>query len=130
MEWENEEHLIRYARLRDELKPIPIYLDEAMRPDWVAISHVRIWSARRPAGIESFELYFLMDDGSQLDWYGFDTLQIAVDQAKAIAGVQEHEWKACHLKSPRKDGSFAWEDVMRLSPTSSDREHPKNGRVS
>jgi hypothetical protein len=86
MEWNGVEYIVKYARLRVELKPVEIYpVDtlEPIRPDWVAITHGVIWSEKRPGGIDGYNLYFLMDDGRCLATECFDTLEITLDQASA-----------------------------------------------
>lgn len=114
MQWDCVEHIIRYTRLREELKPVEIYpVDtlEPIRPDWVAITHGVSRSTRWPKGIEGFNLCFLLDDGQLLALECFETLEIALDQAKAISGIRHDEWETCEVEVRSDDGSFRWADV-------------------
>jgi hypothetical protein len=108
------EFIVRFVRLREELKPVEIYpadTQEPIRPDWIAITLGVIWSKRRPDGIDGYNLYFLMDDGRCLATKCFETLEITLDQAKAIAGIREDEWQVCRVEVTSEDGSFRWSDV-------------------
>jgi hypothetical protein len=114
MRLDGEWHIIRYFRMRSELQPVHIYVtpdNEPIRPDWLAIVHARTWSRRRPAPEDSYVLSFLRDDGHEYDFVQCDTLAIAVDQAKIIAGISQTEWTECHVKIESEDGSFSWADV-------------------
>jgi hypothetical protein len=114
MKWDCKEFVIRYTRLRDELKPVEIYMGdppEPINPDWVAITHGQIWSARRPDGIEGFNLTFFMDDGRRITSEQFDTLNIAMDQAKSIVGILHDEWQSCHVEITNENGSISWSIV-------------------
>jgi hypothetical protein len=114
MTWDGVEFIVRFTRVREELKPVEIYPAdtlEPIRPDWIAITHGLIWSKRRPDGIDGYNLYFLMDDGRCLAMECFETLEITLDQAKAIAGVRKDEWQECRVEVTSEDGSFRWSDV-------------------
>ena len=108
------ETVVRYVRLRDELKPVEIYMGNPpnpINPDWVAITHAILRSRQRPDGIESFNLTFFMDDGKCLTWEQFETLEIAIDQAKAIVGILSDEWNVCRVEITNDDGTIPWSDV-------------------
>ena len=114
MESSGEEFIVRYTRLRDELKPVEISMGDPpapIRPDWVAITHAHIWSRRRPNGIEGFNLTFFMDEGLRVTSEQFETLEIALDQAKAIVGIRHDEWRTCHVEITTEDGSIPWSGV-------------------
>jgi hypothetical protein len=114
MTWDVVEYIVRFVRLREELKPVEIYPAdtlEPIRPDWIAITHGISRSERRPDGIEGYNLYFLMDDGRCLAMECFETLEITLDQAKSIAGVRKDEWHQCGVEVNSEDGSFRWSDV-------------------
>lgn len=84
-DWKTVESVVRFTRLRDELKPVPIYpvrTGEPIRPDWAAITHGVTWSRRVPEGHSGFNLCFLLDDGSTLATEQFATLKIALDLAE------------------------------------------------
>ena len=114
MRWDGVEYVVRYTRLREQLKPVQIYPTatlEPIRPDWVGITHGIIWSAKRPGGIDGYNLYFLMDDGQCLAMEQFETLEIAIDQARRIAGIRQDEWQECRVKVAAEDGSIRWSDL-------------------
>jgi hypothetical protein len=116
MEWDGVEYIVRYARLREELKPIEIYPAdtlEPIRPDWVAITHGVIWSQKRPGGIDGYNVYFLMDDGRTLATELYETLRIALDQVTAISGIRQEEWRECNIEIESEDGLFSWSDVCK-----------------
>ena len=116
MEWDGDEFVVRYVRLRDDLKPVEIYMGdplEPINPDWVAITHGVIRSSRRPDGIEGFNLTFFMDDGSCLTHEQFETLEIAIDQAHAIVGIRPDEWALCRVEITNDDGSIPWQAVAQ-----------------
>lgn len=114
MDDECDETVIRYVRLRTELKPVEIYMGDPpapINPDWVAITHAILRWRRRPDGIESFNLAFFMDDGQRLTWEQFETLEIAIDQAKSIVGILPDEWHSCRVEIDNDDGSVPWSSV-------------------
>ncbi|NQT17686.1 MAG: hypothetical protein HQ582_33330 [Planctomycetes bacterium] len=114
MDCECDETIVRYVRLRDELKPVRIYTGdppEPINPDWVAVTHAVLRSRRRPDGIEQFCLAFFMDDGQRLTWEQFETLHIAIDQATSIVGILPDEWYACRVEIVNDDGTMPWSDV-------------------
>jgi len=112
--WDGVEYIVRFARLRDELKPVEIYPADTLEPicpDWIAITHGIIWKKRRPGGIDGCNLYFLMDDGRCLAMECFEDLEVTLDQAHAIAGVRKDEWHSCRIEVKSDDGTFRWSDV-------------------
>jgi hypothetical protein len=111
---ECDETVVRYVRLRNELKPVEIYMGdppELIKPDWVAITHAILRSGRRPDGIEGFNLVFFMDDGQCVTWEQFETMQIAIDQAKSIIGMLPDEWHTCRVEIVNDDGTIPWTNV-------------------
>jgi hypothetical protein len=112
-EEEISETVIRCARLRDELKPLPIWSaesNEPINPDWVGINHA-VWKDAQRSGVaEGYNLAFYRDSGEVLEYLQFDTLEIALDQAKAIAGIQPSEWRECNV-SVSNDGQVPWESA-------------------
>lgn len=112
---ENEisETVIRCARLRSELKPVSIWSsqsDEPINPDWVGINHTILKVPQGSEEGEAYNLAFYLDDGELLEYLQFDTLEIALEQAKAIAGVEPLEWRECSV-SVSSDGRVPWEDA-------------------
>jgi hypothetical protein len=115
----NEEfdRLIRVTRLRDELKPVQIYMGdppEPIAPDWIGIVHRRWKHERRSEPLESFGLSFRRDDGSEITWEQFGTLGIAIDQAHAIVGITPDEWRVIGMDMT--DDGWPWKEIeKRLS---------------
>ena len=110
------EHIVRYTRLREELKPVKIYPAdtlEPIRPDWVAITHGIVTSDRLVAPGEGFNIAFLTDNGQHLAFMQFETLEIAIDQAHAIAGIRHGEWTACHVEVTDDEGRIPWSLVAQ-----------------
>jgi hypothetical protein len=102
MEGEGET-IVRYTRLPAELRPVEIYpVDtlEPIDPDWVAITHAVSVREGRTDFSEGYCMYFLTDDGRMLAYEQFDTLEIALDQANAIAGIPQTAWRECHVELP------------------------------
>jgi hypothetical protein len=63
-----------------------------------------------PAHPETFVLYFLDATGTPQELLQYETLQIAVDQAYAIAGYPQQEWTTCDIPV-LDDGGY---DVAQL----------------
>ena len=104
------EFLIRYIRLREELKPVPIMAGNPPEPieaDWIGISRSVSKIPQRSDEIESYSVNFYRDDGELLESLQFDALYIVLDQAKAIAGIEPSEWRACNIAVP-DDGRVSW----------------------
>jgi hypothetical protein len=92
MKWTGNETLVRFVRLRDDLKPLPIYLDGPISPDWIGITHcVGRWE-RRTDMSDDFIIYFMTDDGRDLEFEQYETLEIALDQAHGRYGIRKDEW--------------------------------------
>ena len=116
MNRDGDEFVVRFVRLRDNLKPVEIYMGdppEPINPDWVAITHGVIRSSRRPGGIEGYNLTFFMDDGRCLTHEQFETIEIAIDQAHAIVGICTDEWMSCRVEITNDDGSISWQAVAQ-----------------
>jgi hypothetical protein len=91
------ETFIRAARLPPELRPVPIYAGDPPKPinaSWLALSRV----PERAEGPERYLLYFLSESGELLECLPFETLEIAVDQACAIAGLPKATWCSCKVE--------------------------------
>ena len=110
MEGESET-IVRYTRLRPELRPVEIYpVDtlEPIDPDWVAITHAIVAREGRTDFHDGFCMYFLTEDRRTLAYEQFETL--ALDQANAIAGIPLTEWRECHVGLPeyQDDDRIPW----------------------
>ncbi len=108
MDDEIQEIILRKVILRKELKPVEIYMGDPAKliePDWVAISHA-VAKDR-----DSYNLLFFKFEGECLTWEQFETLEIALDQAKAIVGLNHSEWDRCEIEITNDDGSISWNDT-------------------
>ena len=72
---------------------------DQIKPAWAAVS--RCSSSDRS---ERFVLYFLDGSGSVLEDLQYETLEIAIDQAHALAGVPAHSWQTCIAPVEEGDG--------------------------
>ncbi len=107
------ENVIRYVRLREELKPLPIFAGHPPEPinvDWVGISHSISKTSQWTDARESYLVNFYAGDGELLECLQFDTLDIALDQSHAIAGIARNEWRNCNV-DVSDDGSVPWSRV-------------------
>ena len=108
------ETIVRYTRLRGELRPVAIYtVDtlEPINPDWVAITHAVVPHEGRINPLEGFCVYYLSDSGRILDYRQYDTLEIALDQVNAIAGIRGDEWRECHVELRGEYDTIPWSHV-------------------
>ena len=64
-----------------------------VRAAWAGISLSRPDHAKTP----EYTLYFLSDCGEVLDYFGWESMEIALDQARAAAHVQHEDWRACKI---------------------------------
>ncbi|HVG36035.1 MAG TPA: hypothetical protein VM911_23490 [Pyrinomonadaceae bacterium] len=107
------EVVIRYAWLKEKLKPLPIWMSEPLKPieaDWVGINRIVHKIPGRLNDVIGYSLAFYSDKGEALEYLQFDTLDIAIDQARDIAGIQPSEWRECRVSVPT-DGRVLWESV-------------------
>lgn len=106
------EFVVRKVRLRDDLKPVEIYMGDPPRPiepDWVAITH------GFSRDLDGFNLVFFRFDGTTITSEPFDTLETALDQARAIVGIEHSEWESCHVEITDEDGRISWDEVSNVS---------------
>ena len=84
--------LIRTARLRADLKPVDVFGSDAepLPIDWLTVVHYT--DDENPLR-ETFTLAFSDDSGVGYGWFQYDSLQITLDQAHSIFGVEEEEWE-------------------------------------
>lgn len=88
---QNTSTLVHRVRLRPDLKPVSVYGSDAepLPMDWLSI-------VRYSDGKDLKDTYMLVmsdDTGAVFDWYQYETLQIAFDQAHSIFGVAEDGWE-------------------------------------
>ena len=115
-----EEVILRVARVPDGLKPIPIYTGdppEPIRCAWLAISRSRGYPR---SDDEAFVLYFLGAEGTILEILQYETLDIALDQAHAIARIPQTGWTS-HEAPLRLGGQEDAVDVRSFPKEDGDR---------
>jgi hypothetical protein len=104
-EEEPDPTVIRAVRIREDLKPLIIHDedDEPIEAEWAAI----VEGGKAPK--EWFRVSFMSDEGEEVESLSFETLEIALDQAKEIAGIDHDEWTECDVTE--RDG-LKWDDVV------------------
>ena len=85
-----EETLILRVSLSGEL-PSPIYSGDPPEP--VEVDSATIMRVGTPRG-DSFNLQLYDPTGRLIDFFQYDTLEIAFDQAADILGVEPEEWRS------------------------------------
>jgi hypothetical protein len=78
---------------------------EPIDPYWVGITHARAWNR------ESFHLCFYKFDGTLITLEFFETLEIALDQADDIAGIEKADWESCEVDVTDPEGRVPWNHV-------------------
>ena len=92
------EKIIRIARIPATAHPLPIWLsDQPIPAEWVAISLVRPEFPGRPP---SYVLYFIDCAGEILEFLSWESMRIALDQARHLARVDESGWSSCEIDVP------------------------------
>ena len=91
---------VRRLELPADAEPIPIFVGDPPEPistRWLSIHRVTVsrddWSAPR----QSFTLDFYAEDHSLQACLQFETLEIALDQGQAIAGIEKTAWHECEI---------------------------------
>lgn len=114
------------VRVREDLKPVKTYYHSGpLDPDWMVITHVT-----GQKGFESFDLQFLKrmapacaNRGCEprrsrvvlISWMSYETLRIAMAQARADIGVEYVEWEPCHVEITNEEGSIDWEKALPIA---------------
>lgn len=87
----DSEIILRVCCLGPHGVEIPIYVSpEPARCKWVIITLVP--EGGPPADPETYIVYFLCPDGSEIDFAQRDTLQEALDTAKVFSQIAELPW--------------------------------------
>lgn len=110
-----EQTLIRFVRLRDDLKPLDYCISPtstAISPDWLGVSRVCSRHRHRTDVQEDFILHYFMDDGRELTWEQYENLEIALDQAAYTVGVRRSEWRECCIPN-HDDEQIPWSRVTQ-----------------
>lgn len=47
--------------------------------------------------------------------YSCSVLEIALDQAHAIVGIEHSKWESCHVEITDQDGRISWEEVTNAA---------------
>ena len=92
MDQQRSHTLLRFVRLRDDLKPVPIYTGDPVAPisaEWLAITFV---PATPKCVVESYVIFFLDCDGRELEFLSFDTLEIAFQLGATDAELFERHF--------------------------------------
>jgi hypothetical protein len=116
MEDRIEQTVVRAVRPRLELRPVQIYMGEPpapIDPDWIGIVRHTRYSDRIQEGRESYRLSFFNEKGEEITYEGFDSLEIALDQAKRIVGINHNEWVTCTVPFP-EDDIVPWKSVLQM----------------
>ena len=90
------EFVLRKVRLRDDLKPVEIYMGDPpppIEPDWVAITH---GFSRR---LDGCNLVFFRFDGTAITSEPFDTLEIALDRRTRLSALNIQSGSHAVLRS-------------------------------
>jgi hypothetical protein len=80
-------------------QPLPIFSGdppEPITPDWAAIAY---FPGTKPND-DRFVLRFLTADGVPLEHLQFLTLDVALAEAEAIAGISPNKWGRCEILIP------------------------------
>ena len=116
MEGSNVEFIIRYSRLADQRRSLPISSADAVTriitADWVAISHSVMTSDDPRAPTQLFNVYFMTDDGSCVLFASYDAVDVAMERVRRAAGVAQDEWRPCHVEIKSDDVGVRWSDVV------------------
>lgn len=93
---EETERIIRIARIPDSAHPLPSGFwgdGVSVRAGWAAIAIVLQERHRVP----NYHLYWLGDDGEMLDLLDYESMEIALDQARVQAHIQAGSWRKCKI---------------------------------
>jgi hypothetical protein len=107
---EDDEHLIRVARLPDSLRPLGIFAGDPPTPipcEWLAIARVTFSAAD-----SSYILYFLDAQGAPCECLQYESLRIAMDQAHAICAFPRSGWTVCMLRC-RQNGTYDPDQLLQ-----------------
>ena len=102
---EDKGTLIWRSKVPDEAKPVPIYLDGPLMSDWLGVIS---W-----VGTEDLELVFYDQDGTPREWLWWESVEIAFDQARDIAGIERTAWIPC-ARQVRDDETLRWDDLTEM----------------
>jgi hypothetical protein len=102
------ETVVRRVRVREELKPMRVDgYAEPISADWLAIAQVTDGKFFEQFSLEFLQIVPATCVGLEceqtksavalLAYRNFETLRIATQQAKAIAGVEYVEWELCNV---------------------------------
>jgi hypothetical protein len=68
-----------------------------MTPHWAMIVDSSVEVPGRSERLEGFDVALYADDGQMLEWLQYDTLPIALDQAREILGIRQGAWEVCRI---------------------------------
>jgi hypothetical protein len=88
---------------------VPIFdnlAGEAIRAEWAAIVQSAVNHPGRLDQLEGFAVALYSEDGVELEWIQFDTLEIALDQGSSILGVSRGAWEVCRVDVSAEGPTF------------------------
>ena len=88
--------IVRVAPIPSEAQPLRIWAGEPVAPipaHWAAIALV-------PTRPRAYILYLLGHAGEVLETLQYETMRIALDQAHAITGIADGDWRRCNVETP------------------------------
>lgn len=83
--------VVRRRPLSDDQRDVPIYYADGSQIP--AATAEIVWLPAEHPAQERFELAFFDAEGDFLEGLAFETLEIALDQAKAIADIDGTQWE-------------------------------------
>jgi hypothetical protein len=83
--------VVCWAELDPELRPVPIYAGDPAEPINASSAAIVRWRDEHP---ESFALELYDSAGAVLECLQFETLEIALDQATALIGLEAADWRS------------------------------------
>ena len=92
----DEEYVIRCAEVAPAAHPLPLFGGDPPAPmpaRWVGLS---LCPGPRP----TYVLYLLDDGGEILEILQFESMRIALDQARALLAVDDDAWATCRIAVP------------------------------
>lgn len=98
--------VVRAVHLPSYLRPIPIFGGDPPEPFpavAATITQRTLTSRLRSVPLEGYDLDLYGDDGRRLTCVQYETLEIALDQAHAVVGIDHSEWTVTSVVSEDPD---------------------------
>jgi hypothetical protein len=87
--------VVRAAHLPAHLRPVQIWSGDPPEPlpaVAATITHRKLSNSPRSVPLEGYDLELWGDDGRRLTCLQYETLEIALDQAHAVLGIDQADW--------------------------------------